>query len=143
MAKVKKKQVISRRRYLKYVLGFGSALVVSLAGIRLATRKKPSVEGYADTILMNGNVLTVDPNDSVVEAVALQGDKILAIGAFEELKYLIGPSTREVDLHGKTVTPALIDSHLHVHYYGKQFHEKLIDIRFPQVKTKDDLIKKR
>ena len=40
----------------------------------------------------------------------------------------------------KTVTPGLVDSHLHMQYYGKQFQDKLFDIRFPTVKTRDELI---
>jgi predicted amidohydrolase YtcJ len=91
-------------------------------------------------ILMNGNILTVDPNDSVVEAVAVRDGKILATGAYRDLKQLSGPSTSQVDLKGKTVTPGLVDSHLHMQYYGKQFQDKLFDIRFPTVKTRDELI---
>jgi len=97
-------------------------------------------QGYADMILMNGNVLTVDPNDRIVEAVAVKDASIQAAGSYKELKQLVGPSTKQVDLKGKTVTPGLVDSHLHMQYYGKQFQDKLFDIRFPTVKTRDELI---
>jgi len=55
---------------------------------------------------------------------------------------MVGPSTIQVDLKRKTVTPGIVDSHLHLHYYGKQFQDKLIDIRFSTVKTRDELIDK-
>jgi predicted amidohydrolase YtcJ len=99
-----------------------------------------SAEVYADMILMNGKVLTVDANDSVAEAVAVKEGRIQAAGSYDELKRLVDPSTRQIDLNGKTVTPGLVDSHLHMQYFGKQFQEKLFDIRFPTVKTRDELI---
>jgi predicted amidohydrolase YtcJ len=104
--------------------------------------KPPSGEGFADMILMNGNILTVDPNDRVVNAVAVKEEKIQATGSYEDLKHFVGSSTKNIDLQGKTVTPGLVDSHIHVHYYGKQFQDNLVNIRYPIVKTKGDLVGK-
>jgi predicted amidohydrolase YtcJ len=161
-----KKRMVSRRGFLKYVLGSASALIAALVGFRLLARKEEgtvetsvysetktlpessasittaAVAGYADMILMNGNILTVDSANSVVEAVAVKEGKILAVGSYSQLKQLVGASTKQIDLKGKTMTPGLVDSHLHMHYYGKQFQDKLIDIRFPTVKTRDELIDK-
>lgn len=148
MAGPVKEGCVSRRKFVKYLLGFGSALIIASLGLRLIIRRKeaerPTVlpEGYADMVLMNGHVLTVDPGYSVVEAVAVKEGRILATGSYEELRHLTGPSTKKVDLQGKTVTPGLVDSHIHVHYYGKQFQDKLMNIRFPTVKTKEDLVEK-
>jgi len=136
---------VSRRRFLKHILAFVAALTAVVAGYRLLGRRQeeaPPPEGYADMILMNGKILTVDPNDSVVEAVAVKDGTILATGSYVKLKQLVGLSTKRVDLKGKTVTPGLVDSHLHMHYYGKQFQDKLVDIRFPSVRTRDELIGK-
>jgi len=91
---------------------------------------------------MNGKVITVDPNDRIMEAVAIKDGRILATGSYRELKRTRGSSTREINLRGKTITPGLVDSHIHVHYYGKQFQDRLMDIRFPVVRTVDDLIEK-
>jgi len=67
----------------------------------------------ADLVVFNGKVLTMDAQDSVVEAVAVRGGKILAVGTTAEIRKLAGPSTQLVDLHGRSVTPGLIDAHLH------------------------------
>ena len=67
----------------------------------------------ADTILLNGKVLTVDPQFSIQEAIAIRDGKILAVGKTADVRKLRGPQTRVIDLQGRTVIPGLIDSHLH------------------------------
>jgi len=64
-------------------------------------------------ILINGKVITVDAHDSVAEAVAIQGGKIVAVGTNEEIRKLASKNARIVDLHGRTATPGLIDTHCH------------------------------
>ncbi|RLC32772.1 hypothetical protein DRH14_05700, partial [Candidatus Shapirobacteria bacterium] len=72
----------------------------------------------ANLILANGNVLTVDPGNTVVQSVAISGDKILMTGTTEEILALAAPDAQIIDLAGRTVTPGLIDSHLHFRGYG-------------------------
>ena len=67
----------------------------------------------ADIILVNGSVHTVDADDSVAEALALAGDRIIAVGSTTEISELAGDGTRVVDLAGRTVIPGLIDTHTH------------------------------
>jgi predicted amidohydrolase YtcJ len=67
----------------------------------------------ADTVLINGKILTVDSQSSVREAIAIRGGRILAVGTTADIRKLAGPSTRSIDLQGDTVIPGLIDSHLH------------------------------
>ncbi|HEY2845918.1 MAG TPA: amidohydrolase, partial [Bryobacteraceae bacterium] len=67
----------------------------------------------ADTVLINGKILTVDSQSSVRQAVAIRGDRILAVGSTADIRKLAGSSTRTIDLQGRTVIPGLIDSHLH------------------------------
>src|SRR2546427_12393575 len=67
----------------------------------------------ADTVLLNGKVLTVDSQSSIQEAIAIRESKILAVGKTVDVRRLAGPRTRVIDLQGRTVIPGLIDSHLH------------------------------
>ena len=67
-----------------------------------------------ERILLNGKIATVDDFFSIQEAVALQGERILAVGSNEDMESLAGPDTEIVDLGGKTVIPGLIDDHNHV-----------------------------
>jgi imidazolonepropionase-like amidohydrolase len=66
-----------------------------------------------DLVLNNGAVITVDARDSVAEAVAITGGKIVAVGSNARVKAFIGEKTQVIDLHGRTATPGLIDTHVH------------------------------
>src|SRR6185369_10827863 len=57
--------------------------------------------------------ITVDQNFSIASAIAIQNDKIVAIGSEKEISNLIGANTRIIDAKGKTVLPGLYDSHVH------------------------------
>ena len=59
---------------------------------------------------MNGQVLTVDKDFTVAQAVAVRDGRILAVGTSESIRRLAGPQTRVVDLAGKSVVPGFIDS---------------------------------
>jgi len=67
----------------------------------------------ATLILHHGKIVTVDPRFHVVDSIAIRGDRIVGIGAYEEVAKLAGPGTRRIDLNGRTVLPGLIDSHGH------------------------------
>ncbi len=66
-----------------------------------------------DLILHNGKIVTVDGRFSIASALAIRGERIVAVGTNEEVRRLAGPSTRQSDLAGRTVIPGLIDNHLH------------------------------
>ncbi|CAM5791374.1 amidohydrolase [Brevibacillus borstelensis] len=72
----------------------------------------------ADTVFLNGQVITVDRYERIVEAVAVSGNRISAVGTNEEVSKYIGPLTRVIDLEGKSLLPGFIDSHLHITIYG-------------------------
>jgi predicted amidohydrolase YtcJ len=91
----------------------------------------------ADLVLMNGKIVTVDADDSVVEAVAVKSGKILATGSKKEMKKLAVKSTTIVDLKGKTVLPGIIDSHTHPHNAAMNFLE--IDCRGRGIKGIKDI----
>ncbi len=73
----------------------------------------PEVLAYADIVLYNGKILTVDEQFTIVEAVAIRGDQVLAVGDSQRILAMAGPRTRRVDLQGQSVVPGFIDTHLH------------------------------
>jgi len=86
----------------------GSIVAVSAASAR--AQVPPELVAYPNLVLYNGKVLTVDRAFTVAEAVAVRDGRILAVGTTDEMKRLIGPATRAVDLAGRTVVPGFIDS---------------------------------
>ena len=66
-----------------------------------------------DQILYNGKILTVDEDFTTASAIAVSGNRILAVGKTDEIRALAGANTVETDLEGRTVIPGLIDNHLH------------------------------
>ncbi|MBI2746599.1 MAG: amidohydrolase [Burkholderiales bacterium] len=79
-----------------------------------------------DTVLLNGKVLSADERGTVHQALAIAGDRIVALGKSGDIKRLAGKGTRVVDLGGRTVIPGLIDSHMHAIRaalsYGTEVH---------------------
>ncbi len=84
-------------------------IVILTAILALACSPQPQ----ADLIAYNGKVVTVDPNFTIAQAIAVTGDHIVAVGANDDVLKLAGPQTKKMDLGGKMVLPGLIDSHLH------------------------------
>jgi predicted amidohydrolase YtcJ len=67
----------------------------------------------AEFVLKNGKVFTVSEKNPEVQAVAVSGGKILALGTDEEIDQYIGSSTQVLDVNGKLVVPGFIDAHCH------------------------------
>ncbi|MGE7765952.1 amidohydrolase [Peribacillus sp. NPDC096540] len=72
----------------------------------------------ADIVFINGEVITVDQKNKVVEAVAVIGNRISVVGSNQEVTGFIGEETKVIDLQGKTLLPGFIDSHIHLILYG-------------------------
>ena len=68
----------------------------------------------ADLILTNARVLTMDTAHPRAEAVAIAGDRILAVGTRAQVEVFAGPQTRVIDAAGRTVLPGFVESHLHL-----------------------------
>lgn len=103
----------SSERQARWGLGFvrHCFLAVLLACSHLAAADEGDL---ADLLLFNGNIITVDDQFSVAEAIAIKGDRIMAVGRHDELQRHIGTGTLQVDLEGRTVTPGFIDGHAHL-----------------------------
>src|SRR3990172_2854693 len=64
-----------------------------------------------DVIFHNGIILTMDDNQPQAQAIAIVGERILAVGTDDEILALKDSSTQVIDLRGRTVMPGFIDSH--------------------------------
>ncbi len=87
----------------------------------------------ADVILSNGKIITVDARFSIAQAVAIRGERILAVGTNQEIARLAGPSTRRIDLRGRSVVPGLIDNHAHYMEEGVLW---TVELRLDNVDTR-------
>ncbi|MBX6311326.1 MAG: amidohydrolase [Isosphaeraceae bacterium] len=67
----------------------------------------------ADLVIRNAKVITVDRDFRIAEAVAIRGDRILAVGTDEAVRRRAGPETRTIDAGGRALLPGLYDSHVH------------------------------
>lgn len=72
-----------------------------------------------DLILTNGRIYTVDGKNEWVEAVAVTGGRIVAIGSASEIGSLKGPETKVEDLGGRMAMPGFIDVHNHILMAGQ------------------------
>jgi predicted amidohydrolase YtcJ len=81
------------------------ALLLAVPGAVAAER--------ADTILLNGKIVTVDPRFSIAQAIAIRGERILAVGGNADVLEFQTRSTKVIDLKKQTVIPGLIDNHAH------------------------------
>ena len=89
-----------------------------------------------DLILHHGKVVTVDEKSSVAEAIAIRGERIVAVGTSDDVLKMKGEKTQVVDLAGKMVLPGLMDSH--VHPSGAAMHE--FDHPIPEMLTIADVL---
>lgn len=74
----------------------------------------------ADLVFVNGNVWTMDESLSMASALAVTGDKIVAVGDRAEVEPRIGPATRVVDLEDRSVLPGINETHIHLRDLGFQ-----------------------
>jgi predicted amidohydrolase YtcJ len=115
---------ITRRRDFLTRSGITSAVAVA-SGFGMAdgqisrpvaaTNTAPQV---ADLILRNGKIITVDASFTITQAIAVAGDRIIAVGSDAEMKPHTSPGTKVLDLNGKAVMPGLIDGHAHMDREG-------------------------
>ncbi len=93
--------------FRRHRIFFCPSLFLLAASVLLSAAEPP------DLILRNAKVVTVDARFSLAQAVAVRGDKIVAVGSNADLAKLAGPQTRIQDLQGRMVIPGLMDSHTH------------------------------
>ena len=72
----------------------------------------------ATLVLTNGRFHTMDPANPTTSAIAIRGNHILATGSDEDMKALLGKDGEWIDLNGRSVTPGLVDAHVHFQHYA-------------------------
>ena len=84
-----------------------------------------SATGPVDVILTGGKVITVDEKFTIAQALAVKGDRIVAVGSNDDISSLAGPATRRIDLAGRAVVPGMIDNHAHYMEEGVLWTDEL------------------
>src|SRR6185436_18131211 len=102
--------MVKRPKVKLFVVAMTAVMLVSLVLFGAARSDEPKP---ADLILRNGLVYTVDPTNTLTEAVAIRDGKILAVGATKLVMKLKGKETRVIDLKGNFVLPGFNDNHVH------------------------------
>src|SRR5215472_15842641 len=82
-------------------------IISTLSLAPAAEAQRPNV------VIRNSKVITLDSRDRIAEAVAVRGDRIIAVGTNAEIDRLAGPGATTIDAGGKALLPGLYDSHVH------------------------------
>ena len=108
-------------------------LIAGMVGLMLlvSCQKKP-----ADLVLYNGKVVTLDSSNTVAQAIAVQGDRILAVGKNEPIKKLANARAKVIDVHGALVIPGLIEGHAHFLSLGRA----LLNLDLTRARTWQDIV---
>lgn len=91
-----------------------AAPLISAHSRRNMPASAQSKNSPADLALINGDIYTVDSAHPRAQAIAIRGEKIEAVGTTEEIRALVGPKTRVIDLHGRFAMPGFNDAHTHL-----------------------------
>ena len=94
---------------LALLLGAAAAIVRAQQTADVA-RDRP----VADLVFTNGKIITVDEKFTIAQALAIRGNRILAVGTNQQIAQMAGTTTRRIDLRGRAVVPGLIDNHMHL-----------------------------
>jgi predicted amidohydrolase YtcJ len=103
---------IGRRDFIKTSVAAAS-LAALLPGC-YRTLEQGLQKQQETTVFIGGTVLTVDTDFAEAEAIAIRGNRILAVGTNAEVRKAAGNGAKVVDLQGKTVLPGFVDPHTHV-----------------------------
>ena len=104
---------------------FVNRLFFTIFTFSICITTQAGVAPYADSIILNAKVITADNDNpdliTMAEAVAIRGDRIMAVGSNEDIRQLIADWTEVVDAKGYSVIPGMIDSHNHLYEHTLDF----------------------
>ena len=93
--------------------------------VLLFSAGRAGAQPVPDLVLANGKIITVDDRFRIAQAIAIKGERIVAVGTNQEIGKLAGAATRRIDLRGRTVIPGLIDNHAHFIRVAEHWHQEL------------------
>lgn len=105
---------------------FSKAILTIFVAATFISCGEKKVSKHADLVLTNGVIATVEDSNPSAEAVAVVGEKIIAVGTSSEIKQYIGDSTQVIDLNGKFVMPGFVESH--AHFVGLGNSKQMLDL---------------
>ena len=100
---------------------------------------QPVAQESPETVFLNGKILTVDDDFSVVQALAVTGNRISAVGGNDEIEALAAGGTRVIDLDGRTAIPGLIDNHNHLIFNAPTWPN---GVRLGRVRTRAEALQR-
>ena len=130
---------LRRHGRLTLVLFVAALATIMLAAATAAAAPKAKVKP-ADTVYINGKVVTVDKKFSIKQAVAVSKGKIVAVGTTKAIKKYVGKKTKVVDLKGKMMLPGINDSHNHTSGLGRVLPPLSLDLYYPAVHSISDIV---
>ncbi len=110
-----------------------ATLLMVIAALSFSVKAAPD---SAERVLTNGNIITVDEDNPTAEAIAIAGDRIIAVGTNDDINAMVGENTEVIDLEGRTVVPGFIDAHAHFMSLGKS----LMRLRLAPAKNYDGIV---
>src|SRR5512142_2865004 len=120
---------------MRQVLRVPTLFVAGIIALAVLGGCQPRVDP-ADLVLHNGKIATVDTARPSAQALAVRGDRIVALGTDEEINRYIGDKTQVIDLAGKLAIPGFIDAHLHFMGVGEQ----KLQLDLTKAKNWDDIV---
>ena len=120
----------------------GRRVFLSKLSTLAAVAVLPQWQHTPDLILINGDILTQNPDLPRAQAIAIAGDRILAIGSNDEIRALARPKTKVVDLGWQVVIPGVIDAHSHPAYAGIR-HLREVDCDLRSIGAIQDALRAR
>ncbi len=92
--------------------------------------------GFADAVILNGKIVTVDEDFTIAEGMAIKDDRIIRVGSNAEVSLTVNAGTRLINAAGRTVIPGIIDAHMHPELASLSE----LDEEIPAVRTIDELL---
>ena len=106
----------------------GTAIALLMGAVAIVRAQQP-----VDLILTNGKIITVDEKFTIAQALAVRGNRIVAVGTNQQISQMAAATTRRIDLRGRAVVPGLIDNHMHLLRAGTTWTREL---RFDGVESR-------